>query len=335
MTPRTFLALAGLTVIAVVAAGVISTTSTGGDAIAARGEALLPGLIDKANAIAEITVETGDTTTTIRKDDGRFVEASGYPVRTEAVRDLVTSLSVLTIEERKTADASRYHEIGLADPSAEEGAGERVVLKDGDGNAIAEVVAGEADHTVGGTRGGQYVRAGGGAGYLVRGTVSLPLDRSGWFDAKLFTTGADAITKATILDGETAVVTLAREGDALKLVDPPAGRSEDTSKVKRLGRLFEPLEFDDVRAADSAAKPSGRSISIETKDGLKVTVVALGAGADGGDWVRVTAVGASEAAKAKAEEVSAKTGAFDFRLSAGDRELLDWSMEDVTTAPAS
>jgi Domain of unknown function (DUF4340) len=336
MTTRSFLALAGLTVLAVIAAGVVSTTSTGGGAIAARGEALLPGLVDKANSIAEITVETEDSTTTIRRDDGRFVDASGYPVRPEAVRDLVASLSVLTIEERKTADPNRYHELGLAEPSAEDGAGERVLLKDGSGNAIAEVVAGEADHTVGGTRGGQYVRAAGdAASYLVRGSVSLPLGRSGWFDVKLFEAGADAIAKASIRDGETAVVTLARQADTLGLVDPPAGRSADESKIDRLARLFQPLEFSDVRPADGAATPSGRSIALETTDGLRVTVIALGAGEQSGDWVRVTAVATTEAAQSTAEEVSAKTGAFDFRLSAGDRELLDWTMDDVTKAAES
>ncbi|MEM9029592.1 MAG: DUF4340 domain-containing protein, partial [Pseudomonadota bacterium] len=178
MTPKSFLALATATLVAVLLAMVTSSTSNTGNVIADRGESFVSGLAEKANSIASITTVTSDGTTTVTKKGNTFVDASGFPIKDETARQLVTSLALLSIEERKTDVADRHADLELAAPDAKSGAGQRITLKDSGDRVVADVIAGRREFTVGGTRGGQYVRnASDTQAYLVRGTVNVPSGR--------------------------------------------------------------------------------------------------------------------------------------------------------------
>jgi hypothetical protein len=53
----------------------------------------------------------------IERRGNRFVASdSGYPVKTDAARDVVASSAGLTFQEARTSDPARYGDLGLADP---------------------------------------------------------------------------------------------------------------------------------------------------------------------------------------------------------------------------
>src|SRR5215831_18018260 len=114
-----------LTPLAVLAAVSIAATAwalrTSSPTVASdrRGEAVVPSLLAKANDITGLSVHDSSGTITIERRNNRFVAAdSGYPIKTDTIRDIVASSAELTFQESRTSDPNRYGDLGLADPEA-------------------------------------------------------------------------------------------------------------------------------------------------------------------------------------------------------------------------
>ena len=336
MTLRSFFVLAVLTALAVTGAAWSLTTGNTSSAIAERGRTLLPGIVEKSNDIGSVLVETGDGTMTLTREGSGFIDESGLTVKTEALRNLIASLALMTVEETKTADTDRYGDLDLADPNAEDGAGERVVLLDTNGDAVVDLVAGKTDSTVGGTRGGQFVRtAGDPVAYLVRGAAALPIDRAGWFDTGLVTLSeGDIDTVRFETDGEI-VGMLVREGSDLTVKDPPFGRESDAGPIGRVSRIFQDLDFIDVRKSRDGVAVSPDSVTATTKDGVSVTIRELEDGDDGEAWVRIEAEGPEAAHEGLVGTLNEKVSGRDFRLGRNDSGILGWTAENLTKALGS
>ncbi len=331
MTPKVCQNLSIATAVAVILA--IATSWTGGSdsAINQRGEPFAPGLLDKANDIAEIRVEAPDGETVIKRDSNAFLDASGFPVNTDMVRRLVTSVALLTIEEKKTSDPKRYPDIQLSEPKAKTGAGTLVALKNASGQDIVSIVAGEKDFSVGGTNGGQYVRATDDPqSYLVRGSVRLPAARADWFERNLVKTDKKKIVKASLGDDGTAAFTISGKDGKHELETVPAEREGDEIKIDRVLSIFESLRFVDVRARSKDAEAKGPTLSAETADGLKFEVRSIGTKDEKDDWVRITATALQDSAKTEVGALREKLEPFDFRLTAREVEILGWSIDDIT-----
>ncbi len=278
MTPKSFLALAGTTAAAVVLAVLTSSNASYRSVTADRGEPLFKGLIGQSKSIAEIAITNADGTITLKRDGTRFVEAeTGYPVRQQAVRALVSGLALMRIEERKTDRAERFGDLDLASPDAKAGAGTRVTLKGEDGRAIVDMISGKQETSVGGTRGGQYARSMTDTqAYLVRGTVSTPINRIGWFDTRLTSVPTDRILKVSAEGVHGDDFDVARNGKTLALVNVPEGRAPVPDKIFDFAKLATPLTFEDVRKATSKA-PEGPTFRISTKGGGELTLAVVDA----------------------------------------------------------
>lgn len=338
MTPRAFAVLLALTGAAVAGAFVVSGERGAGDVMVERGLPLLPGLADASARIAEIRIEGADGAMVLTRRDDGFVDASGYPIVTSAVRDLVTSLATLRIEERKTGDPARLAQLGLADPQASEGGGDRVVLLDSDGGTIAGIIAGARDFTVGGVDGGQFVKNDAREmSHLVRGSVDLPNRRAAWFDTAMFRVPETDLRRLSVQPSSGEPVDLLRSEDGLYLAGPlPAGRVADEVKVERLTRFLEDLDFEDVRAASErlAADNRGGVLVAETET-LRLRLERDLSDGEPGIWVRVSVEPLAEGGSETAAEIAARTYAFAFKLNEFGAEIIEWSIADATMdAPA-
>lgn len=204
-----------LVILSLLAAGSVAATAavlrTSAPTIASdrRGEKVLPALLTRANDITGLTVREGADTLAIDRRNYGFAAADfGYPVKTDAVRDLVASSAELSFEEVRTSDPTRYGDLGLADPGGakdnkdktaatdaakidaaktdaaktdEASVGKEVVFRTGAGE-LGDLVVGKADATVGGPAGGVYVRVKGEPQtFLARGAVRIPGSRADWF----------------------------------------------------------------------------------------------------------------------------------------------------------
>jgi hypothetical protein len=335
MNPRQLAILAVVALASVGTAAAVLRTGTPTVASDRRGERILPGLLDKANDITAVTVRKGEETLSMERRGAAFVAAgSGYPVKTDAVRDLLASSMELTYEEARTSDSVRYAELGLAD-SGSTGVGTEVTFRTA-GSEIADFIVGNRDATVGGPVGGVFVRPKSGAQtFLARGNVRLPSSRSDWFAPVDLAVKRSEIRKVEITGGGrdaiTATATAEKPGQ-FTLENVPEKRTADSYRVGRLSAPVEGFSFQDVRKHVQPADDARRMV-VDSEGGLRLVLTSIGDPAEG--WVAISADATDEAARERAKAITAKVDGYDFRIPSGQADVLVWTMGDLTNEEKS
>jgi hypothetical protein len=330
-----------LGVLAALAAGAASLSMASGPqgfATDKRGQIVFPGLTQKANDVMSITIRDFERSFTVeRREDGFYNKESGYPVKPEAYRDLVGSAALLTFEETKTADPARMADLGLAEPgAAPEAVGRDMAFRDAKGNVLAALTVGNADATVGGARGGTFIKLPDQKqAWLVRGQMRVPVPHAAWYEINFINIQRDSLAGITITGGgmDEIITKAEKKGDDITLVNAPEGRVGDGSKLMRLGFMVDPISFQDVRKAEGAASADARKMIVTSWKGYTITYTAIGDVADG--WVRFTTQLTSDLGKEEAEDFRRKTEGFDFKLAQHEIDMLRWSMKDVSQEPKS
>src|SRR5215470_15035857 len=242
MNTKHLTTLAVLAAVSVAATAWVLRTSAPTMASDRHGEAVVPSLVAKANDITGLSIRDSIGTLAIERRDNRFVAAdSGYPVKTDAVRDVVASSAELSFQEARTSDPARYGDLGLADPGSKD-AGKEITLRTA-GGELASFMVGNRDTTVGGPTGGVFIRLKGQPQtFLARGDVRLPAVRSDWFVSFDLDVKRSEIKKVELSGGGRDAVTATANPDKpgeLVLADLPENRAADSFKVSRLATLVE------------------------------------------------------------------------------------------------
>src|SRR5215471_1984778 len=140
MNTKHLTTLAVLAAVSIAATAWVLRTSAPTMASDRRGEMVVPSLVAKANDITGLSIRDSIGTLAIERRDNRFVAAdSGYPIKTDAVRDVVASSAELSFQEARTSDPARYGDLGLADPGAKD-AGKEITFRTAGGELASFVV---------------------------------------------------------------------------------------------------------------------------------------------------------------------------------------------------
>src|SRR5258708_38402761 len=295
-----------------------------------RGETVVPSLAAKANDITGLSIRDGAGTLAIERRDNRFVAAdSGYPIKTDAVRDVVASSAGLSFQEARTSDPARYGDLGLADAGAKD-TGKEITFRTA-GGELAGFVVGNRDTTVGGPTGGIFIRLKGQPQtFLARGDVRLPVVRSDWFVGFDLDVKRNEVKKVELTgggrDGVTASANADKPGE-LVLADVPEKRNADPFKVSRLATLVESFTVQDVRKATKRADGARRMV-VDPGEGLRLVLTTVADIPEG--WGQLAPEATSDAAKDKAKLIASKVDGYDFRLPSNQAEILGWTITDVT-----
>jgi hypothetical protein len=335
MNPRHLSVLAVLALLSVGATATVLRTSATTIASDRRGERVLAGLAGKAGDISGLTLRQGADTLSIERRGSGFVAAdSGYPVKTDAVRDVLASSIELTFEEARTRDPARYGDLGLADPPATEG-GKEITFRAG-GDDLADIVVGNRDSSVGGPIGGVFVRLKGQPQtWLARGNVRLPPSRTDWLVPIDLGIRRNEIRKIEVSgggrDGVTAEAPADKPGE-LTLQSVPEKHVPDAFKVSRLVTFIESFTFQDVR---KRTKPNDdpRRLTADIGDGMRLSFTGVGDLAEG--WVQISAEATGDAARDKTNALNAKLQGHDFRLPPHQTDVLGWTIADLTNEQKS
>jgi Domain of unknown function (DUF4340) len=339
MNPKHLTTLAALAAICIAATVWVLHTSAPTVALDRRGENVVPSLLAKANDITNLSIRDGADTFVIERRDNRFVASdSGYPVKTDAIGDVIASTAGLTFQEARTSDPARYGDLSLADPGAKD-AGKEITFRTA-GGELASLLVGNSDTTVGGPSGGVFIRLKGQPQtFLVRGSVRLPGSggRSGWFVPISFEVKRSEIKKVELTGGGRDGVTVLASAEVPELpgalpgqfvlADVPEKRTPDTLRASLLPSLVDSFKFQDVRKATKPADDARRMV-VEAGEGLQIVFTALGELTEG--WVHITAEATNDAAKDKAKLITSKVEAYDFRLPSSEADRLGWTMADLT-----
>ena len=346
MKPRSFLVLAALTALAVIAAilAVIDqpalTTLTKGE------ESAFESLAERVNDAAELAVQSNEATFAIVKTGtGWGIEdRAKYPVHFDKVKTALVGLAELKLLEAKTSDPSRYKRLEVEEPDAKEAQSVRFEIKDGGGKAMASGIIGRLNPNLFGEGGGgTYLRRGEEErSWLAAGEVALGKTRNDWLVRDIVDIAAEKVRRAVIRqpDGAEIVVTQEKpDSGEYKLEGIPEGRKlKDSGEAKNLAGGLWRLTFEDVKPAAEVAFPEKPNVSVyETFDGLKIHIEMTTV--DEVVWGRfsASAEGASgdkaDQIRKKAEKITARAKGWVYELSAGEGERLTTKIADLLEEP--
>ncbi len=280
---KAFIALVVITAAAVAAAMWSQRPDT---PVAAKGDLLFPGLIDKVNDVKTIAVRSADAALTIEaKGDGWVVaEKAAYPAQIDEVRALLVGAAELKRVEPKTTKAALFAKLELSDP----GEGKESIgytMKDANDTPIAKLIVGKRRLISSSVTSDQYyVRIPSeNQAWLVEGLIPKHRVATDWLRSTIVQIDRERVHRTTVWhpDGTMVRTVKTAPGDAsFTLMGLTAGQQIDSDyNVHALATTLADLSLNDVATADAidTSKPDIR-VRLETFDGL---VIELTSGAKG------------------------------------------------------
>jgi hypothetical protein len=195
-------ALVAVSLVAAVAAVLLSRGGTGAPNDPLAGKPVLPGLAEHIGDIARVTLMHGGAKTTLvrAKDDWGVEERGLYPAESDKVHQALIGLAELTFVEPKTRKPDLYPRLQVEDAAKKDAKSILVTASDDKGSLLGEIIAGK--HLVdqlGGGNDGVYVRKPGDAqSWLARGTLDLAADTKDWLQKPILDLPATQVKDAEL-----------------------------------------------------------------------------------------------------------------------------------------
>lgn len=275
-----------------------------------RHQLLFPGLVNKANDVATILIESKTTAFSVtRNAEGRWVLPGkfGYPADFNLVRKTIVALSEIEAVDQRTARADWYERLGLGAPKTG-GSGVVITLKDSQGNVLANLVTGQT--VEGAAAAGNvalYARRGDDPQtYVALGSYTAQTDQAQWLDKAFIDLARDRVKTVSVkpLKGPPFSVTRAKPEDQnFVVVEPlPRGRVLRTeAEPNGVGNALMGVSFEDVVKANTLDLSNAAHTTYTTFDGLTLEVAAVEKDRD--FWITVTATAAPQPAPPPAPPV--------------------------------
>jgi hypothetical protein len=336
MSPKTFIGLAVVTVVAVLAA-VVGVADRYGGTESGRSEApVFEGLAERVNDVAEIVVRQGGDVVTIRRgEDGWVVPGKkGHPARPDKVRETIVGLADLRLFEPKTRVAGKFPRLQVEDVDAKDSASVFLRLADDSGKELAQIIVGKSRANLAGVvSSGVYVRRpGAGQAWLARGRLAPSRDAEDWLLKEIVDIASARVSRVTTRDASGAVLSVGKkaEKDAhFEIADLAEGsklKKNAQGTVDGMASALAGLELADVSKSSDFDLAATSSAEVTTFDGLTVKVTLF---ADDKDtWVRVEAAGDGAAAE-EAAKINARVGGWAYRIKPHKAATLKTRFDDL------
>ena len=336
MTNKKFISLIVISILLAISAAVSINMNTQNYNFQNRGEVFLKGFTQNINNINRISIESFDNTIDLVKKDNSYISESGYPLKKGMWENLITSLSLLRIEEKKTEDPERHDDLNLKSPELNqsedesEGYATKITLKKNDGTVYSSILFGKTDPSVGGLSGGQFARMNGiNQSYLLKGAIRMPGSKSDWFESLLFTIKNENFQKASLKKNDK-VFEITTIKNSLKITYPQIlDFNADEEKLNDVRDVIESFYFYDVKKSLNSYPDNLPTLSYETNDGLILSISSVNPVAKGESWVIITAASNKPKSKDLADEIRGKTLGFEFLANINTSNILRWEAKDL------
>jgi hypothetical protein len=294
--PRTILYLAAAAALLILAtlalngSGPAFSGSTG-------GQLLFPGLKDRLDDVARISIATADRTLAVARNDKGWALASkdGYPAKFDMVKQTLVGLAEERAVEAKTAEPSLYSRLEVEDPKGKDARSALVTLEDAKGGVLASLILGKQHFARAGNGPDQlYVRKPGEArSWLAEGPLARNDGWKLWVDPGIVSLDRDSLAELDVTPADDKPYRLIHDKPGqsdFALQDiPPDQKVKDIPAVNALAAALGMLRLEDVMAAKQL-KPEAkllRKLEFRRFDGLTVDVAEYGQ--DGKDWFKFAA----------------------------------------------
>jgi len=367
MRVRTLLILAIATLAVAIAAVVVDTRGPAGSRGGA-GELLFPGLADKINDAARITVTTAERKFTVARADAGWAVADkyGYPAKFDTVRSTLVGLAQLRTVEAKTAEPSLYPRIEVEEASGKGAKSAMITVEDAKGATLASLILGKRRYGRGGGDNAVmlYVRKPGEArSWLAKGTLERNDDLANWLQREVVSLDRGRVRQVSVTSPGEQPFTIKKDkpggGDFTLEAVPQEDKVKSSYEVNAIAGGLAGLMLEDVLPAKDL-KPEAkllRTLEYKGFDGLVLDLALYQQ--DGKTWAKVQAAfdpnsiaaapaegaggqdkagqGSQEAAGSKgadavtkeAEEIAARTKDWVYGLGAGDLATLEKKFADL------
>ena len=296
------------------------------------GQLMFPGLAAKLQKAAKIEVIFQGKATTIALKDGKWglAERAGYPVQDTKLHAMLTALTELRLVEARTSDPAQFSRLGVEDATKADANSNELRVLDTDGKPLVDVITGHRRmRTQGKVEEQVYVRRPNEQqSWLAEGALQVDHDPAQWLDRGIANIDHRRIALVKVTRGDSKLV-FARDGDKLALTDPADHPNLEDYKVEDIGRAFESLTFQEVRAASDPIGASVGSAVFTTTDALTITATVYKADKD--IWVTL-AVAGTDKAEAEAAALSKKLNGWLYQLGAWKETALVPQMDDLKAA---
>jgi hypothetical protein len=300
MNAKTFIWLATLTAVVVIAAGFSVSEHYWNSQTVRVERSAFPELTNKMNDVAELRVENSDERYTIKrvKDQWFVVERNNYPAKFSKIREMIAGVSNLVIVDAKTKNPDLYSRIAVRDTKGKDFDSKYLGLKDASGKIIAEILVGNRKFNMGGgedDEGIYFRRPTEEQAWLARGKLEVSRDILDWLDQTLVDVKVDRVrsvhTKSP--DGQEIIIsrnaastkgfTLENLSDGAKLKN-----NADTTLIDLASALKE-MELRDIARESEKIFSADKTFTAtyQTFKGLTVNLKMFTTDKD--TWAEVTA----------------------------------------------
>ena len=336
MTKKNFLNLTILSFLSIILAAVSINFNSQTYNFSDRDSVFLKNFTKNVNDITLISINSFDNNIDLVKDENSYISTSGYPLKKGIWENLITSLSLLTIEEKKTNDPKRHVELNLLLPELNksdiesEGYATKITLTKKDGSIFSSILFGKTDPSVGGLSGGQFARMpDDNQSFLLKGAIRMPTSKSDWFESLLFTINNKDFLSAS-LSNKTKVFKIETDKKLLKLSYPKNVNFDvDQSKLTDIRETINGFYFYDVRKSKTKNLVNLPTLTFETTSGLVLSLSSLTKDTKGESWIKISAIAKKPAAKKIADEITNKTKGFEFLANVNTSDILRWNLKNL------
>ena len=336
MTKKSFLNLTILSFLSIILAAVSINFNSQTYNFSDRDTVFLKNFTKNVNDITLISINSFDNNIDLVKDENSYISTSGYPLKKGIWENLITSLSLLTIEEKKTNDPKRHVELNLLSPELNksdiesEGYATKITLTKKDGSIFSSILFGKTDPSVGGLSGGQFARMpDDNQSFLLKGAIRMPTSKSDWFESLLFTINNKDFLSAS-LSNKTKVFKIETDKKLLKLSYPKNVNFDvDQSKLTDIRETINGFYFYDVRKSKTKNLINLPTLTFETTSGLVLSLSSVTKDTKGESWIKISAIAKKPAAKKIAEEITNKTKGFEFLANVNTSDILRWNLKNL------
>jgi len=280
MTPKTFLGLAGLTLLTTAGAVVTVLSQPTSAPVAYGDEPAFPALRAEPDAVAKVLIQTKDgmiTLTRTSPESWAAPDKFNYPAASDKIGRLVRQLNDMRLIEAKTANAERYDRLEVEDLT--DAANSRLIrLEDDDGNVLAEALIGKRlPRLTGSANTGTYIRRSGEAqSWLASGGFDLDPAVETWLDQLIVEIDANEVAEVEITLGDGETYGVSRE-NAVEELEFRSLSEEETLKIDaslaELTSAFSSVRMAAVKPDAEMDWPEEKHVArVQTFDGLKLTI---------------------------------------------------------------
>ena len=336
MTKKRFLNISIITAALVVLAIISINLNTSNYGFENRGKLFLDNFTKNVNEITTISIRSFENNINLVKQNNSYISESSYPLKKGLWENLITSLSLLRIEELKTNDPSRHSQLNLLLPEQnkskdeDEGYGTKITLKKEDGTIYSSILFGMVDRSVGGISGGQFARfPNEDQTYLLKGAIRMPTTKSDWFESLLLSIKKDDVQKIN-LSNKNGIIEIQSKNDKLRLTMPKSVNFKiNDTQLSDARDVINSFYFYDVKKSTKKYSKNLPTLSYEVKDGLILTISSINPDDGGESWVIINAKSNNKNSEKMAQEITKKTKGYEFLANIITSDILRWKLKDL------